>query len=87
MKGHTRYMVIAGAAGLVGLLLFGVSVTEALLWAFVLVCPVMLIVMLFTMRAEEHQHGPADRESGAHGNRTPEHKTFGPRYPHGRLRG
>ncbi|GEL97329.1 hypothetical protein [Cellulomonas terrae] len=87
MKRHITYMLIAGGVALVGLLLFGVSATDALLWAFVLVCPAMLVVMLFTMRSEEHQSAPEDSGRDSRRNGTPEQKAFGARRPDGRLRG
>ena len=61
MKGHLKYMVIAGGVVMVGLLLFGVSVTEALFWAFVLACPVMMVVMLFTM-GRDHGGNPTEQQ-------------------------
>lgn len=69
MKGHLTYVGIAAGVVMVGLLLFGVNVTEALFWAFVLACPVMMVVMLFTMGRD---HGGSATEQQERG---PETKT------------
>ena len=49
MKGHLKHMVIGGGAILVVLLLFGVGFREALPWAFLLACPLMMVGMMFMM--------------------------------------
>ncbi|WP_024288372.1 hypothetical protein [Cellulomonas sp. KRMCY2] len=63
MKGHLKHMVIGGAGILVVLLLFGVGFQEALPWALLLACPLMMVGMMFMMNRNhgagasgEHQH-------------------------------
>ncbi|WP_149204902.1 DUF2933 domain-containing protein [Actinotalea subterranea] len=65
MKGHLKHMLIGGGAILVVLLLVGVSVRDALPWAVLLACPLMMVGMMFMMSrgmgakgGAAHQHGP-----------------------------
>ena len=65
MKGHLKHMLIGGGAVLVVLLLVGVSVRDALPWAVLLACPLMMVGMMFMMSrgmgakgGATHQHGP-----------------------------
>lgn len=66
-KRHLTYMIITGAAVLVGLWAFGVSLSAALLYAFLLVCPLM---MVFMMRGMDHggmDHGGMNHGGMNHG--------------------
>ncbi|MGV8965835.1 MAG: DUF2933 domain-containing protein [Cellulomonas sp.] len=58
-KSHLLAMVGIGAFVLVVLLLAGRSFGEALPFAFLLACPLMMIGMLYMMRGagNSHQHG------------------------------
>ncbi|WNB86985.1 hypothetical protein [Cellulomonas sp. ATA003] len=65
MKNHLKHMLIGGAVLLVGLLVAGVPLADALLWAALLACPLMMAGMMFMMgrghgNAESgHDHRPA----------------------------
>jgi hypothetical protein len=65
MKGHLKHMLIGAGAILGVLLLVGVSFREALPWALLLACPLMMVGMMFVMGrgmgahgSNTHQHGP-----------------------------
>lgn len=61
MKGHLKHMLIGGAAILAVLLVAGVDFRQALQWAIVLACPLMMVGMMFMMNrkggSHEHDHG------------------------------
>ena len=66
MKGHLKHMLIGGGAVLVVLLLVGVSVRDALPWAVVLACPLMMVGMMFMMSRGMGAKGDADHQHGPH---------------------
>jgi len=71
-KRHLTYMLIAGGAVLGGLWAFGVSLSTAVPYAFLLACPLM---MVFMMRGMDHGgmgHGSTGRDTKpADGHRHP----------------
>lgn len=65
MKAHLKHMLIGGAAILAVLLAVGVDARQALSWAVLLACPLMMVAMMLMMgrghRAPAeggHQHNP-----------------------------
>lgn len=56
MRRHGLQMLVAGAGVLVLLVVLGVDVGEAVLWALLLACPLMMIWM---MRHGHDGHGTA----------------------------
>ena len=68
MKGHLKHMLIGGGAILAVLLVAGVDFRQALQWAVILACPVMMMVMMTMMNRkggeQEHDHGSAHCASG-----------------------
>ncbi|EYR62784.1 hypothetical protein N866_05365 [Actinotalea ferrariae CF5-4] len=49
MKGHLKHMLIGGAVIFAALLVAGVDVGNAGLWAILLVCPLMMVGMMWMM--------------------------------------
>lgn len=66
MKGHLKHMAIGGGAILVVLLLFGVGFREALPWAFLLACPLMMVGMMFMMNRNHGVGATGEHEHSAH---------------------
>lgn len=68
MKGHLKHMLIGGAAILAILLVAGVDLKEALPWALLLACPLMMVAMMFMMNrkgeSQTHQHGSSAPSTG-----------------------
>lgn len=69
-----RYLLVAGVALVLGLLVAGTSVQSVLLYALLLACPLMMVFMMRSMGGhaghgndqpvDERHHGPAsDRDS------------------------
>ena len=61
MKGHLKHMIIGAGAILAVLLVAGVDFRQALQWAILLACPLMMVGMMFMMNrkggSHEHHHG------------------------------
>ena len=57
MKGHLKHMLIGGAAILAVLLVAGVDLRQALPWAVLLACPLMMIGMMAMMGRGGMSHG------------------------------
>lgn len=56
-KRHVTYMLIASGALFVGLWAFGVSLSTALPYAFLLACPLMMVFMMRGMDHGDRGHG------------------------------
>jgi hypothetical protein len=61
-KRHFTYMLVAGVAVLGGLWAFGVSLSTAIPYAFLLACPLMMVFMMRGM-----DHGSMGHGSMGHG--------------------
>lgn len=61
MKGHLKHMLIGGAAIFAVLLVAGVDLQQALQWAILLACPLMMVGMMMMMNrkggSQGHDHG------------------------------
>ncbi|HEY3548881.1 MAG TPA: DUF2933 domain-containing protein [Propionicimonas sp.] len=77
MKGHLKHMLIGGAAILAVLLVAGVDFRQALQWAVLLACPVMMMGMMVMMNRNGGSHGHdagdshcagGDAKADAHGD-------------------
>lgn len=67
-KRHFTYMLVAGVAVLGGLWAFGVSLSTAIPYAFLLACP---LIMVFMMRGMDHGsmgHGAPAKGAPADGH-------------------
>jgi hypothetical protein len=68
MKRHLTQMLTAGGALLAVLLAVGVELGDALRWAALLACPLMMVGMMAIMGrghsgSDGHRHGPGSAES------------------------
>jgi len=54
---HIAAMLGVGAVGAAILVAFGLPLTTALLFAFILACPLMMVWMMFTMGGNGMNHG------------------------------
>ena len=68
MKGHLKHMLIGAGAILAVLLVAGVDFRQALQWAILLACPLMMVGMMFMMNrkggSHEHHHGDSQDAPG-----------------------
>lgn len=65
---HLKHMLIAGAAVLAGLLVFGVPTGSALLFAVALACPVGMMAMMYFMGRDQQGHGGQPDHTGHAGH-------------------
>lgn len=68
MKGHLKHMLVGGAAIFAVLLVAGVDLQQALQWAILLACPVMMVGMMLMMNrkggSQTHDHGTSHPATG-----------------------
>ncbi len=57
MRHHLKHTAFGGAAVLVVLWLLGVDLRTAVLYAFLLACPLGMVAMMVTMNKSGHDHG------------------------------
>ncbi|MDT0167117.1 hypothetical protein Q9R32_16315 [Actinotalea sp. AC32] len=57
MKGHSKHMLIGGGVIFAALLIAGVDVGNAGVWALLLVCPLMMVGMMWMMSRGHAGHG------------------------------
>lgn len=67
-KRHFTYMLVAGGAVLGGLWAFGVSLSTAIPYAFLLACPLMMVFMMRGMDHGSMGHGAPAKGAPADGH-------------------
>jgi hypothetical protein len=67
-KRHFTYMLVAGVAVLGGLWAFGVSLSTAIPYAFLLACPLMMVFMMRGMDHGSMGHGAPAKGAPADGH-------------------
>ena len=66
---HIAAMLGVGAVGVAVLFAFGLPLTTALLFAFILACPLMMVWMMFMMGGNGMNHGANhDQKAKSDGN-------------------
>lgn len=63
--GHLKWMVLTAVVLFGVLLLMGRSAGDALSYAVLLACPLMMVAMMFGMRSGQGGHGGQDADAGA----------------------